>query len=260
MLTLASTPGVPVGRLIELLTATGRAGWPAPYVAAGELVHGADAADLPRRTAAGKRKAAMARFKGDAFWELHAFDPPSVYEYLVDVAHRRATSNGVVGVLLYPDHLALLQRFGIDLNMAPAPLRWVRVRCDDRVAQAVALADAERQADAPPDAHTPVDVDAVVRALDQIDEWERTWDLELRGRAEPCLDLWTEDLVYGLMDAVADTLEQLGEDRIEARTLAADAVAQLGQGPVIVEPLTPPERVDAVLATRPELADRRRAR
>jgi len=112
--------------------------------------------------------------------------------------------------------LGVLDRCGVGVDLWGVPVRWVRLRRRDRLAQAVSLVAAHQTGQWIPVARPlgePVyDLSATLVAMHEIESWEAVWDRRLAERTEPQLSFWSEDLVADPSAAVAETLTLLGEE------------------------------------------------
>jgi len=257
VLVIASTPRVASNFFDAALAATGRAGHPLEYLNGGGLVESRRRTGAPRLTQRGKVQNLKRRLAGDPRWDFSGeLDPTSLVDHLRGIAARRSTANGVFGVKVHAGHLlGLLDRYGLSVDLWGVPVRWVRLRRRDRLAQAVSLAVAhqtqqwrpvERQRGEP-----TYDLSATRAAMAEIEAWESVWDRRLGERSEPKVSFWSEDLVVDPTGAVDRTLALLGE------------VPVPGAGVPPVEQYRHPDRVmrqrwiERAMEESPDLAERR---
>ena len=217
VLVIASTPRVASNFFDAALTATGRVGRPAEYLNPQDLLESRRRAGLPRLSRRGEVQVLKRRLAGDPRWELAGeLDRDSLADYLRRIAQRRASPNGVFAAKVHSGHLTgVLERAGLDVGVWEVPVRWVRLRRRDRLAQAVSLVVAHQTGQWRPvgrrQGEPAYDLEATRVAMGEIEAWEAIWDRRLAERPEPQLSFWSEDLVADPGAAVAQTLAMVGE-------------------------------------------------
>ena len=217
VLIIASTPRVASNFFDAALTATARAGRPSEFLNPQDLLESRRRTGVPRLTPRGRVQNLKRRLAGDPRWELTgAIDPSSLTAYLRDIASRRSTPNGVFAAKVHSGHLlGVLDRCGLGVELWGVPVRWVRLRRRDRLAQAVSLVVAHQTGQWRPVARQQgepsYDLAATRTAMDEIEAWEAVWERRLAERPEPQLSFWSEDLVADTRAAIDQTLALLGE-------------------------------------------------
>jgi LPS sulfotransferase NodH len=257
VLVIASTPRVASTFFVAALTATQLAGRPTEFLNPEALAISRRQTGVPRLTARGRALCLKRRLAGDPRWEqVGALDPNSLADYLRDIAGRRSTANGVFAVKVHSGQLRLvLERNGLGVDVWGVPVRWVRLRRRDRLAQAVSFVVAHQTGQwlpaAPQKSEPWYDLLAIQDAMTSIERWEAVWDQRLAERPEPMLSFWSEDLVSDTAAAVSETLALLGEA----------PMADVGTPPT--EQYRNPDRqlrgrwIERAMAESPDLVERR---
>ena len=258
VLVVAAAPRVASNFFDAALTATGRAGCAEEYAAPGELVQSHRRSGEPRLALRGRVARTRARLRGEAQWEhFGGFRADAVADYFRSLARRRATPNGVFAIKVFPPHLTgVLEAYGLDVDLWGVPVRWVRLRRRDRLAQAVSMSIAGQSGQWRPDGTAsgdPVlDVDRVAGLMAWFEELDRQWDVRLAARDEPVLEVFTEDVTDDPAPAVRATLALLGEEAPVEVAPSVDAERFRSSTATLRE-----QWVATVEAERPDLAARR---
>ena len=220
---IASTPRTGSNLLSRALWDTGRAGAPKEYLNPMQL------RDWEVRLGSPLSRLRHLPLRGPLLVLVHRWDRPRLAAHLDRVRARR-TSNGWFGLKLHHHHL---RRW--DLGDALEGARWVHLRREDRVAQAVswarALQTGQWAAHQRPWLPPRYDRRWVDGALRRIEEGEAGWARYFASRRIEPLSLTYEQVTSDLGGAVRAVLRHLGVTEVVAAppaglTRQADALSE----------------------------------
>lgn len=222
VVTIAATPRTGSNLVCRALEATGLFGTPSEYLLPEWLAQGIEAWGVPTPTALGRISQWYRRMRGDRMWRatrrLHA---DSVRRYLHRTARDRVGTSGTFCWKVMWYHYSL---FGLDRAAEATrwgvPTRWIRIRRDDRLRQAVSLARAfETQqwlACQPVSREAEYDSALIARCEAMITAHEAGWDDYFARRGVEPLCVTYEMLAKDHDATIRRILAFLGEGGVAA--------------------------------------------
>jgi len=145
----------------------------------------------------------------------YPFDGRSLRRYLLMVARRRQSPNGVFAMKIHGEHLAhTMEHHGIGTDVWGAPVTWIRIGRHDLVAQAVSLTRASQTrqflAHQRAVAEPHYDAAAIRTNLQRIEDETAYWDHYFATIGDQPIEVWYEDLAADPQGELRRILDALG--------------------------------------------------
>lgn len=234
LLVIASSQRTGSNLLCRALTATGQAGVPTEYLdPIRGFIEWRSRANLPQPTLRGRAGMAKRRVFGDPGWQMcYRWNQRSLERYLDWITQRRTTPNGVFAIKVHGQafHDWTVHRH-LDLARWRAPVSWVHLQREDRLAQAVSFAIAlqtKQWTSSQRSLGSPVyDAALVDSALVSMQRSEDRWLRYFAEQGLQPLELTYERLVGDYESSVRAVLDLLG---VEVESVPPPRLARQATG------------------------------